>query len=109
MIPLDRIAAVSLVRSHLGETRFTDLLHVRWRAEAGEDPIAWRVPDPVEDEARVASQLGADDVSAAHAQVASGVRARRRMSRKVWVRRRAPSRKTGSRRSCVALARGTVR
>lgn len=45
-IPLSSITAVSLVRSHLGKTQFTDLLHVRFVVDGVDDAIAWRVPDP---------------------------------------------------------------
>lgn len=45
-IPLASIKAVSLVRSHLGKTQGTDLLHVRYETEGAEDAIAWRVPKP---------------------------------------------------------------
>jgi len=45
-IPLASITAVSLVRSHLGKTQFTDLLHVRFALDGVDDAIAWRVPDP---------------------------------------------------------------
>ena len=45
-ISLSSITAVSLVRSHLGKTQFTDLLHVTFTLDGIEDAIAWRVPDP---------------------------------------------------------------
>ena len=45
-IPLSSVTAVSLVRSHLGKTQFTDLLHVRFARDGVDDAIAWRVPDP---------------------------------------------------------------
>lgn len=45
-IPIADVRAVSLVRSHLGKTQFTDLLHVRYTSGGTEDAIAWRLPDP---------------------------------------------------------------
>jgi hypothetical protein len=45
-IPLASIEAVSLVRTHLGKTQGTDILHVRFSLDGVEDSIAWRVPDP---------------------------------------------------------------
>lgn len=45
-IPLSSIKSVSLVRSHLGKTQFTDLLHVSYVVGGGEDAVAWRVPEP---------------------------------------------------------------
>lgn len=58
-IPLPSIRAVSMVRSHLGKSQFTDLLHVRFLREDGkEDAIAWRVPNPGEWKARIDSTIG---------------------------------------------------
>lgn len=45
-IPLASIDAVSLVRSHLGKTQGTKLLHVRFTREGVEDAIAWRLTGP---------------------------------------------------------------
>jgi hypothetical protein len=45
-VPLAAIESVSFVRSHLGKTQFTDLLHVRHRKDGESDAIAWRLPDP---------------------------------------------------------------
>lgn len=45
-IPLSSISGVSLVRSHLGKTQFTDLLRVHFAFDGVDDAIAWRVPDP---------------------------------------------------------------
>lgn len=45
-IPLGSIEAVTNPRSHLGKTSGAKLLHVRFRRDAGEDAVAWRVPDP---------------------------------------------------------------
>jgi hypothetical protein len=45
-IPLASIRAASLVRSHLGKTQGSKLLHVRFTNADGEDAIAWRLPNP---------------------------------------------------------------
>lgn len=45
-IALDAVIEVSLVRSHLGKSLARDLLHVKFRVDAGEDSEAWYVPDP---------------------------------------------------------------
>jgi len=45
-IPLQSIAAVTLVRSHLGKTQGTQILHVRFTVDGVEDAIAWRVLSP---------------------------------------------------------------
>jgi len=45
-VPLPSIVAVTLVRSHLGKTQGTKLLHVRFTVNGVEDAIAWRVPSP---------------------------------------------------------------
>jgi hypothetical protein len=45
-IPLVRITATSLVKSHLGKTIFRSLLHVAYRGGEGDDAVAWAVPDP---------------------------------------------------------------
>jgi len=54
-IPLASIAAVSLVRRHLGKGQGVELLHVRYTHEGVEDAIAWRVPDPGAWKARIES------------------------------------------------------
>jgi len=45
-VPIASIESVSFVRSHLGKTQFTDLLHVRHLKDGKSDAIAWRLPDP---------------------------------------------------------------
>ncbi|MBK9001865.1 MAG: hypothetical protein IPM35_39585 [Myxococcales bacterium] len=45
-IPLASIEAVTMPRSHLGKTSGAKLLHVRFRRDAGQDAVAWRVLDP---------------------------------------------------------------
>lgn len=45
-IALASIEDVSNPRSHLGKTSGAKLLHVRFKRDAGEDAVAWRVPDP---------------------------------------------------------------
>ncbi len=45
-IPLSCVKTVSLVRSHLGKTQVSKLLHVRYTAEGIDDAIAWRIPHP---------------------------------------------------------------
>lgn len=56
-IPLAAIESVSFVRSHLGKTQFTNLLHVRHQKDGGSDAIAWRLPDPAVWKARL-EELG---------------------------------------------------
>lgn len=54
-IPLTSVEAVSLVRSHLGKTQGTNLLHVRYKGAGIEDAIAWRLPDPAAWKAKIDS------------------------------------------------------
>ncbi|MBA3549141.1 MAG: hypothetical protein H0T76_21935 [Nannocystis sp.] len=57
-IPLASIDAVSLVRSHLGKSQGTKLLHVRFTREGVEDAIAWRLPEPDAWQARIDARRG---------------------------------------------------
>ncbi len=45
-IPLAAITGVSIVRSHLGKTQFSRLLHVQYTIAGADDAIAWRLTDP---------------------------------------------------------------
>lgn len=62
-IPLSSIKAVSLVRSHLGKTQFTDLLHVSYTVADADDAVAWRVPEPAAWVAEIDARRGASRVA----------------------------------------------
>lgn len=58
-IPLAKITALRLVHSHLGKTTAMKLLRVEFTGKAGEDAVAYWVPDPARLERSIEARRGA--------------------------------------------------
>ena len=57
-IPLRDITSVSLVKSHLGKTKFRPLLRVEYLSEGIADSVAWAVNDPEKWKATIEETTG---------------------------------------------------